>query len=378
MRPALDEFMNILLTYNIILIFSMILLCTIASFTDFKFGKVFNKHLLIFLAIGLLVNIMYISYALIAKQIDFQICMRYALNIIIGAIISYFMYYNKIWAAGDAKMYFVILFLVPYNLLIYKSINIFPGFILLSLIFSIGFIFLIGETLFQLAKDITHKIKSRNKRLFLNTNMVFSSNIIWKYLFSYFLSATIIELFTHFLTEFYSNNRGFLLLVNVLLISITLNALKNKKFTFWTIALGIFYLLIKILVIPISKNSFYIGINSIFTLIIVIFLRYLGSKYNYSEIPVDNAKAGMVLSFDTVLNFKKSKIKGLPEITTETTKTRLTKEQAESIKKWGETKSSTSTIRIVKHIPFAPFISFGALAFTILRFVLTFINKDGL
>ena len=62
-----------------------------------------------------------------------------------------------------------------------------------------------------------------------------------------------------------------------------------------------------------------------------------------------------------------SKVKGLPQFTTENTDSRLTKEEVESIKRWSKTKKGTSEIVVVRHLPFAPFMLCGEIIFFILR-----------
>ncbi len=350
-------------------------MCSFATYTDFKYGKVFNKHITKFLLIGILVDIVYFCFAIIQKQIIAQILLRYIINNLICCGISFFMHFNKSWGAGDAKLYFTIVFLMPYNLFVDNSLNLFPGFVLLVLIFGISFMYLIVETIILLFKDFRRKNISWKFWRINGYNRQTLFDLIFSFIFSYFLCSIIIKLSIYYVPNIFINNRGLYMFLNVLLITISLSFLRDRKMLYAVIVVMLLYVGIHIFIIPASKSIFTANISSIITFIIVIFLRYLGSKYNYKEILTENIRAGMVLSFDTVIKFKSSRIKGLPEFTTESTDTRIPFERIESIKRWGKSNPLNSTIRIVKHIPFAPFISFGTILFLLLRLYMILLGQ---
>ena len=75
----------------------------------------------------------------------------------------------------------------------------------------------------------------------------------------------------------------------------------------------------------------------------------------------------MILSYVSILRFYSSRVRGLPKITDETTDSRITKEEVDSIKRWSKTKKGQETIEIVRHIPFAPFILLGEILFWIVK-----------
>lgn len=358
------------LLYNTILVVSIMILCSYASYTDCKYGKVFNKNIVIFLFIGVTINCTYLSYLLFENQVEKLVFFKYYINLIISIGTSYFFYRFKIWAAGDAKLYFTILFLLPYNLIIDNSLNIFPGFFLLVFIFSISFIYILLETIVFLAKDLGSQ--RVNKSSYLNMRIT----IEWaqKCLFAYLISTISIELLVHYNPQFYSNNKGLILLLNIFLISITINLFKGRSILYAIISLVLTFLVIKIFAFPIVSNSMYVNINSIITLLLVIIIRYLGTKYNYKEILIDDVREGMVLSFDTILLFNTSKIKGLPDFTTETTDSRINNNHVESIKKWGKSKALYNNIRIVRLLPFAPFISVGTAVFLSIKIYIFFLR----
>ena len=78
----------------------------------------------------------------------------------------------------------------------------------------------------------------------------------------------------------------------------------------------------------------------------------------------------MILSAFSSMMMQSSKITGLPGISTEDLRNRLTEEEAESVRRWGKSAKGVSEVSIVKKIPFAIFLAMGyACYFVIWRIV---------
>ena len=75
----------------------------------------------------------------------------------------------------------------------------------------------------------------------------------------------------------------------------------------------------------------------------------------------------MILSVATVLEFQKSRVKGLPVATNEDMSTRLSEEEADAIRRWEQSKYGKEKIVIVRKIPFAIFITSGSVIFLLIR-----------
>ena len=106
---------------------------------------------------------------------------------------------------------------------------------------------------------------------------------------------------------------------------------------------------------------------SLLILLIIYLLRHFMNEYNYEEIPTEAVKKGMVLSYMVIMQFTRSRVKGLPEETSEDMKSRITEEQAEAIRRWKDSKYGKETIIIVRKIPFAIFIFLGTVVFLTVR-----------
>ena len=102
-------------------------------------------------------------------------------------------------------------------------------------------------------------------------------------------------------------------------------------------------------------------------LLLALLLRYLLNGYNYKQIPTESVKKGIVLSIPTVMGFTSSRVKGLPQISYEEMRSRLSEEEAEAVLRWKDSKQGKENITIVKKIPFAIFIVLGEILFYFVR-----------
>ena len=332
-----------------------IVLGIISSITDFKNKKIYNKNIIWAVMVSIFV------YAVLWNQIEVMYIKNYLINLGISVAISFLFFYFKIWAAGDAKLFLAIVVMIPYELYEVETNNVFPALYLLIMIFSVAFIYVFFETVYLWIKD---KEKSKKiKELKLGKTEI--KEFIIKYFMGYFMILFINNITLEFFTEFRINNAGLMLICNMLILIFVYRVIREEKqsliVTFiFIIANIIYYAIFGVKIYSINIRIF------ILVLIIMIF-RSISEKYNYEEIKIEDLKPRMILSFGSVLKFYSSRIKGLPQSTTETTDSRLTEEEVESIKRWSKTKKGKETIIIVRHMPFAPFMLVGEILFFILK-----------
>lgn len=103
----------------------------------------------------------------------------------------------------------------------------------------------------------------------------------------------------------------------------------------------------------------------------LIAVRTVSDKYNYQEIAVDELAPGMILSTASTLMLMSSTVKGLPPISSEDLRSRLSQNEVESIIRWSKTSNGKSSLVIVRKIPFAIFIAVGSIAFIVLELVVS-------
>ena len=85
----------------------------------------------------------------------------------------------------------------------------------------------------------------------------------------------------------------------------------------------------------------------------------------YEEIKIADLKKGMILSTISSMMMQNSRVRGLPLVSTEDLKSRLTEEQVNSICRWSKSRK-IETITIVRKIPFAIFIFSGFLSYFVI------------
>lgn len=329
-----------------------VILGVVSTITDFKNKKIYNKNIIYALMASLFI------YIVLWKQITVQYITNYCINIIISVIISFSFYYFKIWSAGDAKLFLAIIIIIPYNIYNVEKTNLFPALYLLIIIFSIGFFYVVLETLVLWVKDKKRiqvfKLKIKNIK-----------QIIINYFMGYFVILFINNITLKFVPDFRINNGGLMLICNMLILFFLYRIIKGKRkaliiMSLFLIANLTYYFIFGLRIYAINLKMF------VFVLSIMLF-RSFAEKYNYEEIRIENLKPRMILSFESVLKFYSSRVKGLPHSTDETTDSRLTTNEVNSIKRWSKTKKGQDTIIIVRHMPFAPFILIGEIMFFIFR-----------
>lgn len=330
-----------------------IVLGVVSSITDFKNKKIYNKNIII--AVGL----SGLTYLIFFKQIENL--QSYLINLIISIIISFIFFYLKIWAAGDAKLFLAIVFMIPFELYEVSDKNIFPALILLIMMFSIAFIYVVFETFYLWGKD-----KDRlNKIQITNIDKTKVKDFILQYFMGYFIILFINNIALKFFMEFKINNGGLMLLCNMFVLIFTYRMIKGKKKSL--IATSVFAILNFIYYVLFGLQIYSLNIKMLIIVLIILIFRTISEKYNYEEIKIIDLKPRMILSYESVIKFYSSRVKGLPKTTTETTDSRLTETEVESIKRWSKTTKGQDTIIIVRHMPFAPFIFVGEVLFFILK-----------
>ena len=82
----------------------------------------------------------------------------------------------------------------------------------------------------------------------------------------------------------------------------------------------------------------------------------------YGTVLIKNLKPGMILSAFSSAMMQGSRVRGLPCVSSEDLRNRLTAEEVESIQRWAASRKINELV-IVKKIPFAFFISLGFICY---------------
>ena len=133
----------------------------------------------------------------------------------------------------------------------------------------------------------------------------------------------------------------------------------------WAILGHVVALLLCLLVRGIHYNP--IPIWFYLAIIVITLFSKCASRYNYEEIPTKIVDSGMILSAATIISFQTSKVRGLPTRTNEDMSARISKSEAEAVRRWEHSVKGSSTVTIVRKIPFACMIPIGFILWIIFR-----------
>lgn len=343
---------NSVIINEAVLITLLICMCSYVTVTDLKHGIIQNKVLLITGIIGTVANVIYYTFFGRAFFIAF------ILNLLVMMAISVTFYALHIWAAGDSKLLIFTIFLIPARIY-YEGNNVTATVVIMIIIFSIAYLYIIGESIYLGLKE---------KNLFKINRIKADVKLM---VLQYIKCTCLVTLFSfivrYIVPDFYDKNIELMMILNMIIILLSY----NFKFFDRTLPLACLCIVTIIGYVFIRGTEFSLNLKIYPLVLAVLLLRLFAEKYNYLTIPTSNIEKDMVLAYSTIVYFIPSTIKGLPkEKTTEDIRSRITADEAESIKRWENSKYGQAEITIVRKIPFAIFISSGAVIYTFARMLI--------
>ncbi|SCY47375.1 preflagellin peptidase FlaK [Lachnospiraceae bacterium XPB1003] len=324
-------------------------LCLITSVTDIRKNRISNKLLLVFVTLGIILNI---AQFIFKTHIIWNI---YFFNLTLVIIFSLLLYILHIWAAGDSKLLIAMGLLIPANYCIINNKVIPWCVIVVAFSFGISFIYLIFESICLFIRDKSSFSLSNVKKNIKTFFISFLRNIVY--------ISLVLKLENYFAREWFENHAIAMIGINISVILLVSSIKVLKKWISVVIALEIsvvFSFFSGEWFFSISRLKYYI------LLIIVMLIRVMVSEYNYMSIPTSEVKKGMILSSLTTVFMTKSRIKNLPGISREDMRSRLTEEEAVAVVKWGNSKGGLKEVQIVRKIPYAIFIFIGLIIYSII------------
>lgn len=326
-------------------------LCIAASYTDIKEGKISNRLICYALVFDLAFNALAFILGDVHQLIPFLT------NTGLMISISLFLYKIKVWAGGDSKLLCVLALLYPPEFYWSESGKSPSFFVAVGFMFSCGFVFLVADSIRNVYRSRSWSIDFI-RRKFIHTAVRYAQTSLILYTINLVYQFIIIRYVV--LPELIFS----CVCICIVYLIQDIKIFYNKKFS------------ITLLAVIVLLSIFFESIRrvpSLLTYAIVLGLmviRIFVEQYNYATIPTANVKPGMILSRFTTALFEGSRVRGLPEMSDETLRSRLTQDQVDSIIRWGKTKKGTETVVIVRKVPFAVFISLGLLLYFLLRVVI--------
>ncbi len=336
---------------NIITLFSIaaiIGLGILSSTTDVRFHKVKNGHIVFFACLGLVIQAGAVLF-------DASLALPLIENLLLAVGVAIAFYAAKIWAAGDAKLFATMAFLAPCSLFVEILKTVFPSLLILGFTFTIAMLYVAVESVAFFLRDIGSHNLARSAP---------GKKIISKTAVSSWISAYIIIDFADSLIKLIGKSGVyqsplFLAVFNLLIANACISLMKKAQ---WKIIISGSVLAVRIVLTVLRflpPPSFSVWTIVIIT-VLLLFRRFTG-QYDYRVIPTETVAEGQVLAQSTIALFLLSDADHLPSFSDESTRCRLTADEAESIRTWGKTRNGKKTIVIVRNLPFAPFIFAGVV-----------------
>jgi len=325
----------------------VLVLCCICTTSDFRSGLIYNKVLVVFFVIAVIFDAVYYGIVFNGLFIDF------AANVVAVTVVSLFLFFSHSFAGGDCKMLIVLALLYPAGC--YLAVNDSRITLIAALAFAIfaGYCYLLCHSVWSIINKKSCVTLDYVKSFLLN----FLKSYLAAMLYISFINSIFIVLYDYGITINVWITR--LLCILIALCVGRHQVLKNRKF--------LLPVVIAVVIISVATKSIPISVNwENYILLLVLLLCQMTIRTTiYEEVAVADLKTGMILATFSSLLMQSSITKGLPGVSTEDLKSRLTNEEIESIRIWAKATRTTS-LTIVKKIPFAVFISVGFLAYGIL------------
>lgn len=314
------------------------------TYEDLKRGIVPNKLILTGLLLGLGLHVSY----LMCDATPYYLYWLY--NMLIADAFAFMMYLGKMWAAGDAKLFMLLFFLVPARLL--DSGTFSHCVVPYIFIFVPALLWMVGDSCIRIIKHEPRKREAFSVKLFFSGFLFIviettAFHCLWSWLFPDLINQQV--LFFAALMLAYAYMCGTLPIMRQWYV-VAVHAL--VIFIMWLCKQWLFEL-------PSWHNYLIIAF--------VFMIQRFCSMYNYQLIATDQVKMGMIPAGETVIMFQTSKVHSLPGDPSEELTARLTEEEAMAVRRWGKSSQGKPNIWIVRKVPFAIMIYIGFISWMLLR-----------
>lgn len=326
-------------------------------YTDIKLNKIYNKQILL-IEIILFFQALFVFSKWFLDPFFWDLFMSFLAYSLIGIVISLAMYYWKVWAAGDAKLYMHLVFALGLFVFGFSNYNIFLAFL--------GNIFIIPLVL--LFYDLIMRTKLRHYKKYFSS----LKNEILDIVLIIFVSSWLLSSLLNLLNI--QNVSSLLYFLNYIIIfqirskfkSINLGPHKNYNLV---THLLLFFFVLRVFFDFKVVFTFNFLMELSKGILFMIFLRHLGysvAKEHYvSRLDINNLKVGMILNESINLTKDGSESRTLKA------GSKLNNRDILFLKDLPKTKDF-SRIEVQHHVAFGIFIFIGFFATIILKTLIVF------
>lgn len=328
-----------------------------ASVSDCKNSTISNKLLAGISGPAIAVDLIY--YQAFAKPYF----SGYIANSLLLVVVGVLFYSFHLWAAGDSKLLFAVSLCIPGRFYSLRGSGRCISFLIVVLIFSLAYLYVVAESVV---------VGIKRKNLFRPDKL----RIDWgRQIISYLSIVSATTLFHLLLSILIEERLGedvyLATAINFLLVLVLVqirDRFSTKLLCIWAAISWI--VIVCLSAAHIVSMHFSPNLGSCMLVLAIMATRWIAEKYNYQTIPTAQIKAGQILSMATVMRFSSSRVHGLPTSTTEDLRSRLTVQEAESVRRWARSANGQPHVVIVRKIPFAIFIGLGTALFLLIEVVM--------
>lgn len=340
--------MHNLFPIEIIMLMTLGCLCAIVSVTDCKTGLIHNRALVVFFLIAVVLDCIYYGFFVRDVLGDF------AINCLVVIAASLLLFFTYSFAGGDCKFVVVAAFLYPARCYFVYEDSI------VTLVFAVGFAIVLGY-LFLLSMslyDLLAKKKSVGKG-YLKTSLI---RFIKSFLIASIYIAAIVLLANGAERIFSISINRWILRALCLCMALLVGrfAWFKKLYPVLTVAALVCALSVALRCIPFSTH-----IESYCLSFVLLFFQLVIRTDLYYETPISQLNPGMILSMMSSMMMQGSRVVGLPGISREDLRDRLTQDQVDSIGRWAKARNIESLV-VVRKIPFGVFLAMGFVCYFVL------------
>lgn len=331
----------------------LMILCFLCIYTDLKYGIIRNKYL-VTMGLGA-VGLNIISYFLNHEK-EWIDCI---VPVAVGIVITIALYFLKIWAGGDCKLYLVLAMAMPYHIVNKKMWGISLVIYIPVLAFLYGYLYIILESY---VSRIRRKEKEKG-----SLKKAFAGFVVYlKYYIAILFIQRMLLGFFNWL-EIRSVNQWLLFVIDLLFVYMMgrWKLLEYRSVLFVLLAADLMLGILKIDSI-LNRQTILVWLSIILSNVV----RNVSNNYNYKEIPIEELKKGMILSTASSVILANNRANRYSKISDESLRARLTEEDVKDILAFSAGKGSITEVSIVKKVPFAMFIALAAITVMIEGIVL--------
>jgi len=365
---------------DILFLVPLFLIGGICSYTDFKYGKIYNKWIIIgfFWGVSLYFILFFYNLFYLQQKANFNYFWEVDINTLISFVIGYLFWQLKLWSAGDAKLFILFSFLTPLKFYSKSYLPYFPSFNLLINLFIPLLLILIFSAFLSGLKTVCnkrYKLKEIKKLIDkkqlpkLKSFLKEFSKMFLDYIFIFILFQLTISFARNLFIGKLLSNPIFILL-SMFIIFGWLSKVKGKKkwLSPFIITMTITYLLYLLFFNKIETLKIILKYAFIFMVLFGLLQKVLAfyiEKKEIKKIKVKDLREGTIFTQNSAILIKNElRQKGLEENFGQTDASGLSIEQVKLIKNLF---ASTPHLEIeaYKTFPFAPFL-FLSVIFSLL------------